>query len=62
MEVPRQYPLVLLVRAGLVKIKGFGSVEGRRMKTEARTEVELGLTAFHRDFEFWRSCSKYLKI
>jgi hypothetical protein len=47
-KVPRQCPLVLLVKVGSV----FGSGKGR-MKSGARREVEQGLTAFMYNFEFW---------
>jgi hypothetical protein len=51
-KVPRQCPLVLLVKVGLMKVKAFGSGKGR-MKIGARREVELqGLTAFVHSFEF----------
>jgi hypothetical protein len=43
-KVPRQCPLVLLVK--------LGCREGREMKSGARREVEQGLTAFVQNFEF----------
>jgi hypothetical protein len=45
MKVPRQCPLVLLVKVGWRGGKTFGCEEGRD-EVEARREVEQGSTAF----------------
>jgi hypothetical protein len=50
MKVPRQCPLVLLVKAGCRQSKAFGSGEGRAMRG-ARREVQQGLTALDRNVE-----------
>jgi hypothetical protein len=46
MKVPRQSPLVLLVKVGWKGGKAFGCEEGI-MKGEAGREVEQGSTAFN---------------
>jgi hypothetical protein len=35
-----------------VRVRRFGSGEGKKMKSGARREVEQGLTAFVHNFEF----------
>jgi hypothetical protein len=47
MKVPRQCPLVLLVKTDG---KTFGNVNGRALISGAIREVEQGLTAFDRNF------------
>jgi hypothetical protein len=51
-KVPRQCPLVFLVKVGCKEGKTFGSEEGTQMKSGGRREDEQGLTAFDRNFEF----------
>jgi hypothetical protein len=51
-KVPRQCPLVLLVKVVRREGKAFGTGEGNAMRSGARREDEQGLTAFDRSFEF----------
>jgi hypothetical protein len=50
MKVPRQCPLVLLVKVCRTDRRAFGSGEGRVMRSGAKREVEQSLTAFDRNF------------
>jgi hypothetical protein len=52
MNVPRQCPLVLLIKVGYLLGKAFGSGEGKEMISEARREVKQGHTVFVNNFEF----------
>jgi hypothetical protein len=52
-QVPRQCPLVLLVKVGRKEGKAFGRVDGRAMRSGAWREAEQGHSVLVHNFLFY---------